>query len=400
MASILRKLGWDLSQEEEHQIDFDHYDIESSMQSDHDLLSSICETLELPKIEDHNFESFSHENDFGCDLFDSLASVDVDIKTEPLSPPSSLSSNGHDSDSSSCDSCLLQPQTKRQRVDVKQVRVGANPLTGPINPSSILNGPACTAVTIPTIKTGTTTCAVHRLDLQNGQNSANALHTKSVLPIQPKQEISSRVLHKSTEASAITSPGATGNPLVLTPEEFSKLTASGVLTLKPQPVAPSLQTNTQMIAIPVGSVNASLPSTLSIQHQTSVTEGDPNDRVLKRHQRMIKNRESACLSRKKKKDYMSNIEENLKKCKAENAQLRTVNQQLKLSVDSLKTENQILRKAASFTVTKKSATYFLVVVFMFAVNIAPYGSVLFSGKAAERSLTLCRPPSRNSASTL
>ena len=46
--------------------------------------------------------------------------------------------------------------------------------------------------------------------------------------------------------------------------------------------------------------------------------------MLKRHERMIKNRESASLSRKKKKEYVTNLEGDLKDCRTENGQLKQV----------------------------------------------------------------------------
>ncbi|ENN78620.1 cyclic AMP-dependent transcription factor ATF-6 alpha [Dendroctonus ponderosae] len=84
-------------------------------------------------------------------------------------------------------------------------------------------------------------------------------------------------------------------------------------------------------SIPVNNFNSLAPVTVNIPNSSicsrNNTELDP--RVLKRQERRIKNRESASISRKKKKDYLNSLEEQVKQLSAKNARLEQENSSLK-----------------------------------------------------------------------
>ncbi|KAM4774179.1 cyclic AMP-dependent transcription factor ATF-6 alpha isoform 2-T2 [Cyanocitta cristata] len=165
-----------------------------------------------------------------------------------------------------------------------------------------------------------------------------------------------------------------GQSMVLPQPAVVQLQASGVLPAS-QPViavtggATPLQNHT-VNALPAaagnGSASSKIPVTKPLLQSSTPSMGlDVN--VLRRQQRMIKNRESAFQSRKKKKEYMLGLEARLEAALLENEKLKKENSTLKRQLDEVVLENQKLKVSSP----KRRTLCVMVILAFIMLNYGP-----------------------------
>ncbi|XP_048666094.1 cyclic AMP-dependent transcription factor ATF-6 alpha isoform X1 [Marmota marmota marmota] len=165
-----------------------------------------------------------------------------------------------------------------------------------------------------------------------------------------------------------------GQTLLLSQPTVVQLQAPGVLPAA-QPVLAvgggATQLPNQVVnVVPAPVVNSPVNGKLSVTKpvlQSPMKSVVSDIAVLRRQQRMIKNRESACQSRKKKKEYMLGLEARLKAALSENEQLKKENGSLKRQLDEVVSENQRLKVPSP----KRRAICVMIVLAFVILNYGP-----------------------------
>uniref|UniRef100_G1L6J6 Activating transcription factor 6 beta n=1 Tax=Ailuropoda melanoleuca TaxID=9646 RepID=G1L6J6_AILME len=143
-------------------------------------------------------------------------------------------------------------------------------------------------------------------------------------------------------------------PLVQPPPVSPVVLIQGAIRVQPEGPAPPAPRPERKSIVPAPMPGNSCPP-------------EVDAKLLKRQQRMIKNRESACQSRRKKKEYLQGLEARLQAVLADNQQLRRENAALRRRLEALLAENSELKLGSG----NRKVVCMMVFLLFIAFNFGP-----------------------------
>ncbi|XP_077439869.1 cyclic AMP-dependent transcription factor ATF-6 alpha [Vanacampus margaritifer] len=288
-------------------------------------------------------------------------STDGELSVHSLSPAHTLSSipsptAAYSSSPYSLHDEALSPQSQLSPVSVYSYSSGISEITPPAK-----KAPKRTSQTARA---------------KSAQSSNRPIQMSAKVSIQPKPVIAAVPL---AHAAAPLQP----KTIILHPLQTTMLPVVKAAPINIQP-APSpgqpimlsqpsqlLQINTpqavtgNMVAMPALAQDRPVVAPPAVMLQSPSSDDD--SKFSQRQQRMIKNRESASLSRKKKKEYLLSLEVRLKMALSENVVLKSENGSLKRQLEGLRSENSVLKA----TTPKRRAVCLMAVLVFLVLNVGP-----------------------------
>ncbi|KAK7084701.1 hypothetical protein SK128_010985 [Halocaridina rubra] len=347
-----------------------------------------CQVIKQEPNTVQNFMQLPPSPHESHDIWELLCDSDVkptltSLITPPVTPPQSDGSPPHSPQpllSPPAATVVLSPATSQQNQAINRASASTNTTSQPIKVLTI------------TTRNGTTT---------QGQTKTGRV-TKT-MKIQPKAATNSTTqpqvisIVNSSNGQKITIPKS-----VVTTRSLTSTGARVVQLMKPSPTPTRVTTTTSsmtnslptMLTTQIGGTSTVLTPTvttpltpLAPALTPGMKQGNiPDLKALKRQQRMIKNRESASLSRKKKKEYVTALETNVNELKVENQKLKEENSRLHQRVASLESECSSLRQALGRNPSRKTTTALFALIFLLSINLGPLTGVLFSSESRLSSL--------------
>ncbi|XP_063580713.1 cyclic AMP-dependent transcription factor ATF-6 beta isoform X6 [Pongo abelii] len=256
-------------------------------------------------------------------------SSDVQTKIEPVSPCSSINS----------EASLLSADSSSQAFigeEVLEVK------TESLSPSG------CLLWDVPAPSLGAVQIS---MGPSPDGSSGKALPTRKP-PLQPKPVVLTTVPVPPRAVPPSTT--VLLQPLVQPPPVSPVVLIQGAIRVQPEGPAPSLPRPERKSIVPAPMPGNSCPP-------------EVDAKLLKRQQRMIKNRESACQSRRKKKEYLQGLEARLQAVLADNQQLRRENAALRRRLEALLAENSELKLGSG----NRKVVCIMVFLLFIAFNFGP-----------------------------
>ncbi|XP_041446621.1 cyclic AMP-dependent transcription factor ATF-6 alpha isoform X2 [Xenopus laevis] len=336
---------------------------------------------EKNEIHENHFDSL----DFNMDLMAwntcPWDSPDEGIKLDPLSPASSITSV---TSPSSVDSLASSSQFVPEDLDVSSSQLSPVSLysdcsKSPKSPDLPEEKPIVTARQT----TGNTSITQRKLPpvVPKPSIQPKAIIIPASADIQASATVASKtiffqplttLLRKQQPLITLQQAPSAGQPVLLAPSTVVQLPASGIVTTQ-QVLTMGGGTTT----IPTPSMNILTPTLPQCAKTSPVkpvipasmrsVDSGTDINVLRRQQRMIKNRESAFQSRRKKKEYMQTLEVRLRAALSENEKLKKENGSLQKLLEEVVYENQKLK----VTAPKRRAVCLMMVAVFLILNFNP-----------------------------